>query len=192
MSYSGLQWVVRWEPRYEILPGGGACSGWCAAGPPNTDIVRRCREVVSTPYPSTFSTFITMRDGTCGEKRPSWEPETHKVRPGGSHLPLHASLMVHHRSIWIHRRLPTVSNIPPAGRDARASRSPSAYPPETTHCRRGARASLSAYPAVAPPVDEAPARASAGVPPGVGVCVGGARAGLYGRRPRGRGRATPL
>ncbi|SPO06941.1 uncharacterized protein DNG_09635 [Cephalotrichum gorgonifer] len=39
-----------------------AYSGWCAAGPPNPDIVRRCREVVSTPYPSTFSTFITMRD----------------------------------------------------------------------------------------------------------------------------------
>lgn len=76
----------------------------------------------------------------------------------------------------------TASNIPPTGRDARARHSPSGCPAETTHCRRGARASHSAHPAETPTEDEAPARASAGGP--LERC-------LYGRRPRGSGRPTP-
>jgi len=92
----------------------------------------------------------------------------------------------------------TVSNIPPAGRDARASRSSSAYTAEPTHCNRGARAGLSAHPAglsahpaVTHAVTEAPARASVGWPAcrffvweaPARVCMGGARAGAGGRPP---------
>lgn len=150
---SGPQWVARCEVRYEILLGGSVTvghSGWRATGPPpiptsNVDAERSCPHPTHpTHQPSSRCKMVRVASGgRRGSQRLT------RSGASGSHLPP----MRLSSSIEVGMDPSTASHgfqYPTTGRDARASRSSSAHPPEPTHCSRGARAGLSVHPAMTP------------------------------------------